>query len=57
MTTPPPPMTTREYHRLLGLDPDVMALTTRVAELECRLEDLAALVAARRCTCQREEIR
>ena len=38
-------------------DPDLIALTTRIAHLELRLEDLAALVAARRCTCQREEIR
>ena len=50
-------MTLREYERLMGFDPDVMELTRRLQQLECRLEDLGALVAANRCTCQNGDVR
>jgi len=38
------PMSIREYHRMVGLDPDAMEMLTRIRELECRVEDLATLL-------------
>lgn len=37
-------MNLRDYHRMVGLDPDVMEMLTRIRELECRVEDLATLL-------------
>ncbi len=51
------PMTTREYAKLIGYDPDHFEMMQRIQQLACRPEDLGALVAANRCTCQNGDVR